>query len=173
MASRILGMGDVLSLIEDVTRKSDQDKMEKLATKMASGKKFDLNDMREQLLQMQNMGGMAQLMDKMPMMPKVGDTAAAGALGDKEVRKMVAIINSMTPKERRFPDLLNGSRKVRVARGSGTHPSDINKLLKQHMMMEKMMKKLTGGGIKGMLRALKGGMGGGVGGMPPGGGFRR
>ena len=175
VASRILGMGDVLSLIEDVTRKSDQDKMEKLATKMASGKKFDLNDMREQLLQMQNMGGMAQLMDKMPMMPKVGDTAAAGALGDKEVRKMVAIINSMTPKERRFPDLLNGSRKVRVARGSGTHPSDINKLLKQHMMMEKMMKKLTGGGIKGMLRALKGGMSGGMpgGGMPPGGGFRR
>ena len=173
VASRILGMGDVLSLIEDVTRKSDQDKMEKLATKMASGKKFDLNDMREQLLQMQNMGGMAQLIDKMPMMPKVGDTAAAGALGDKEVRKMVAIINSMTPKERRFPDLLNGSRKVRVARGSGTHPSDINKLLKQHMMMEKMMKKLSGGGIKGMLRALKGGMGGGVGGMPPGGGFRR
>jgi signal recognition particle subunit SRP54 len=176
VASRILGMGDVLSLIEDVTRKADQDKMEKLATKMVSGKKFDLNDMREQLLQMQNMGGMASLMDKLPMMPKVGDTAVAGAMGDKEVRKMVAIINSMTPKERRFPDLLNGSRKVRVARGSGTHPSDINKLLKQHMMMAKMMKKLTGGGIKGMLRALKGGMGGGMGGMgggmPPG-GFRR
>jgi signal recognition particle subunit SRP54 len=176
VASRILGMGDVLSLIEDVTRKADQDKMEKLATKMVSGKKFDLNDMREQLLQMQNMGGMAQLMDKLPMMPKMGDSAAAGAMGDKEVRKMVAIINSMTPKERRFPDLLNGSRKVRVARGSGTHPSDINKLLKQHMMMEKMMKKLTGGGVKGMLRALKGmggGMGGMGGGMPPGGGFRR
>jgi signal recognition particle subunit SRP54 len=176
VASRILGMGDVLSLIEDVTRKADQDKMEKLATKMVSGKKFDLNDMREQLLQMQNMGGMASLMDKLPMMPKVGDTAVAGAMGDKEVRKMVAIINSMTPKERRFPDLMNGSRKVRVARGSGTHPSDINKLLKQHMMMAKMMKKLTGGGIKGMLRALKGGMGGGMGGMgggmPPG-GFRR
>ncbi len=173
VASRILGMGDVLSLIEDVSRKADQDKMEKLATKMVSGKKFDLNDMREQLLQMQNMGGMASLMDKLPMMPKVGDTAAAGAMGDKEVRKMVAIINSMTPKERRFPDLLNGSRKVRVARGSGTHPSDINKLLKQHMMMEKMMKKLTGGGIKGMLRALKGGMGGGMGGGMPPGGFRR
>jgi signal recognition particle subunit SRP54 len=176
VASRILGMGDVLSLIEDVTRKADQDKMEKLATKMVSGKKFDLNDMREQLLQMQNMGGMASLMDKLPMMPTVGDTAVAGAMGDKEVRKMVAIINSMTPKERRFPDLMNGSRKVRVARGSGTHPSDINKLLKQHMMMAKMMKKLTGGGIKGMLRALKGGMGGGMGGMgggmPPG-GFRR
>jgi signal recognition particle subunit SRP54 len=92
-------------------------------------------------------------------------------MGDKELRKMVAIINSMTPKERRFPDLLNGSRKARVARGSGTHPSDINKLLKQHMMMEKMMKKLSGGGIKGMLRALKGGMGGMGGGMPPG--FRR
>lgn len=171
LASRILGMGDVLSLIEDVTRKADQDKMEKLAAKVVSGKRFDLNDMREQLLQMQSMGGMAQLMDKLPMMPKMGDTAVAGAMGDKEMRKMVAIINSMTPKERRFPDLLNGSRKVRVARGSGTHPSDINKLLKQYMMMEKMMKKLSGGGIKGMLRALKGGMGGGMpgGGMPPGG----
>ena len=166
-------MGDVLSLIEDVTRKSDQDKMEKLAAKVVSGKRFDLNDMREQLLQMQNMGGMAQLMDKLPMMPKMGDVAAAGAMGDKEVRKMVAIINSMTPKERRFPDLLNGSRKVRVARGSGTHPSDINKLMKQYMMMEKMMKKLSGGGIKGMLRALKGGMGGGMGGGMPPGGFRR
>jgi len=172
VASRILGMGDVLTLIEDVTRKADQDKMEKLAAKVVSGKRFDLNDMREQLLQMQNMGGMAQLMDKLPMMPKVGDSAAAGAMGDKEMRKMVAIINSMTPKERRFPDLLNGSRKVRVARGSGTHPSDINKLLKQHMMMEKMMKKLSGGGIKGMLRALKGGISG-QGGMPGGGGFRR
>ena len=174
VASRILGMGDVLSLIEDVTRKADQDKMEKLAAKVVSGKKFDLNDMREQLLQMQNMGGMASLMDKLPGMPKVGDVNAMGAMGDKELRKMVAIINSMTPKERRFPDLLNGSRKARVARGSGTHPSDINKLLKQHMMMEKMMKKLSGGGIKGMLRALKGGMGGmgGMGGgMPPG--FRR
>lgn len=176
VASRILGMGDVLSLIEDVTRKADQDKMEKLATKMVSGKKFDLNDMREQLLQMQNMGGMASMIDKLPGMPKMGDVNAMGAMGDRELRKMVAIINSMTPKERRFPDLLNGSRKARVARGSGTHPSDINKLLKQHMMMEKMMKKLTGGGIKGMLRALKGGMGGmgGMGGgMPPGGGFRR
>ncbi len=174
VASRILGMGDVLSLIEDVTRKADQDKMEKLAAKVVSGKKFDLNDMREQLLQMQNMGGMASLMDKLPGMPKVGDVNAMGAMGDKELRKMVAIINSMTPKERRYPDLLNGSRKARVARGSGTHPSDINKLLKQHMMMEKMMKKLSGGGIKGMLRALKGGMGGmgGMGGgMPPG--FRR
>ncbi len=171
VASRILGMGDVLTLIEDVTRKADQDKMEKLAAKVVSGKRFDLNDMREQLLQMQNMGGMAQLMDKLPMMPKMGDSAAAGAMGDKEMRKMVAIINSMTPKERRFPDLLNGSRKVRVARGSGTHPSDINKLLKQHMTMEKMMKKLSGGGIKGMLRALKGGISG-PGGMP-GGGFRR
>jgi signal recognition particle subunit SRP54 len=171
VASRILGMGDVLSLIEDVTRKADQDKMEKLAAKVVSGKKFDLNDMREQLLQMQNMGGMASLMDKLPGMPKVGDVNAMGAMGDRELRKMVAIINSMTPKERRFPDLLNGSRKARVARGSGTHPSDINKLLKQHMMMEKMMKKLSGGGIKGMLRALKGGMGGMGGGMPPG--FRR
>ena len=171
MASRILGMGDVLSLVEDVQRKVDQEKTAALAQKVIKGKKFDLNDMRDQLEQMLNMGGLHSLMDKLPGMPKLGDVNTMGAMGDKEMRKMVAIINSMTPKERRFPGLLNGSRKARVARGSGTHPSDINKLLKQYMMMEKMMKKLSGGGIKGMLRALKGGMGGMGGGMPPG--FRR
>ncbi len=171
VASRILGMGDVLSLIEDVTRKADQDTMEKLAKKVVSGKKFDLSDMRDQLLQMQGMGGMAQLMDKMPMLPKLDDPSAVGAMGDKEVRKMVAIINSMTKKERRFPDLLNGSRRARIAKGSGTQPSDVNKLMKQYMTMEKMMKKLSGGGMRGMLKALKGlGGGGGFGGMP---GFRR
>ncbi len=170
VASRILGMGDVMSLIEDVTRKADQDTMEKLAKKVVSGKKFDLSDMRDQLQQMQGMGGMAQLMDKMPMLPKIDDPSAVGAMGDKEVRKMIAIINSMTKKERRFPDLLNGSRRARIAKGSGTHPSDVNKLMKQYMTMEKMMKKLSGGGMRGMLRALKGlGGGGGFGGMP---GFR-
>lgn len=171
VASRILGMGDVLSLIEDVTRKADQDTMEKLAKKVVSGKKFDLSDMRDQLMQMQGMGGMAQLMDKMPMLPKLDDPSAVGAMGDKEVRKMVAIINSMTKKERRFPDLLNGSRRARIAKGSGTQPSDVNKLMKQYMTMEKMMKKLSGGGMRGMLKALKGlGGSGGFGGMP---GFRR
>ncbi len=174
LASRILGMGDVLSLIEDVTRKTDQDKMQKLATKVVAGKRFDLNDMRDQLTQMQGMGGMAGLMDKLPMLGQIPDPAAAGAMGDKEVKKMVAIINSMTKKERRFPDLLNGSRKARVAKGSGTHPSDVNKLLKQYMTMEKMMKKIGAGGIKGLMRGLKGAMSGG--GMPGGGGmggFRR
>jgi signal recognition particle subunit SRP54 len=167
VASRILGMGDVLSLIEDVTRKTDQDKMEKLARKVAAGKKFDLEDMRDQLMQMQSMGGIASLMEKLPMMPKVGNTQVVGAAGDKEMRKMIAIINSMTPKERRFPDLLNGSRKARIAKGSGTQPSDVNKLLKQYMMMEKMMKKVSSGGIKGLLRALRGGAMGGMG-MGPG-----
>jgi signal recognition particle subunit SRP54 len=168
VASRILGMGDVLSLIEDVTRKTDQDTMEKLAKKVVAGKKFDLEDMRDQLTQMQTMGGIGSLMEKLPMMPKVGDTAAVGAMGDKEMRKMVAIINSMTPRERRFPDLLNGSRKARIAKGSGTQPSDVNKLLKQYMTMEKMMKKVSSGGIKGLLRALRGGA---MGGMGPGPGF--
>jgi signal recognition particle subunit SRP54 len=102
------------------------------------------------------------------MMPKVGDTAAVGAMGDKEMRRMIAIINSMTPRERRFPDVLNGSRKARIAKGSGTQPSDVNKLLKQYMMMEKMMKKVSSGGIKGLLRALRGGA---MGGMGPGPGF--
>jgi signal recognition particle subunit SRP54 len=155
----------VLSLVEEVERSVDREKAEKLAQKMIKGKKFDLNDLRDQLLQMQNMGGLGSLIDKMPGMAglkeKVGDR-----VNDKDLNKTVAIINSMTKKERRFPDLLNGSRKLRVAKGSGTQPADVNKVLKQHQQMEKMMSKLSGGGIKGMLRQMKGLMGpGGM--MPP------
>jgi signal recognition particle subunit SRP54 len=126
--------------------------------------------MREQLQQMQNMGGIAGLMDKLPGMGQVPDHVKAQVTG-KEVPRMVAIINSMTRKERRHPDLLNGSRRARIARGSGTTPADVNKLLKQYQQMESMMKKLGGGGLKGMMRGMKGLMGGG--GFPPGGGFRR
>jgi signal recognition particle subunit SRP54 len=164
-AGRILGMGDVLSLVEDVTRKVDQEKAAKLATKVAKGKRFDLNDMRDQLEQMLNMGGLGALMDKLPGMGQIPDQLK-NKVNDKEVKRMIAIIQSMTKKERRHPDLLNGSRKGRVARGSGTQPQDINRLLKQYQQMEKMMSKLSSGGMKGLMRQM-GGM------LRPGGGFPR
>ncbi|MDQ6646183.1 MAG: signal recognition particle protein, partial [Pseudomonadota bacterium] len=145
LAQRILGMGDVLSLVEEVERKVDQDKAQKLATKVMKGKRFDLNDMKDQLEQMGNMGGLAGLMDKLPGMSGLPDSVKS-RVNDGEMNKMVAIINSMTKKERRHPDLLKGSRRARVARGSGTEPSDVNRLLKQYMQMEKMMSKLGRGG---------------------------
>ena len=164
-AGRILDMGDVLSLVEQVESQVDQDKAKKLAEKVAKGKKFDLNDMRDQLEQMQNMGGLSGLMDKLPGMGQVPESVKQQVTG-KEVPMMIAIINSMTKKERRNPDLLNGSRRARVARGSGLTPADVNKVLKQYQQMEKMMGKLGRGGMKGMMRGLSGMMGG-RGGMPP------
>lgn len=169
-ASRILDMGDVLSLVEQVQSQVDQQKAQKFAEKVAKGKKFDMNDMRDQLEQMQNMGGLSGLMDKLPGMSQVPDHVKSQVTG-KEVPRMVAIINSMTKKERRNPALLNGSRRARIAKGSGTTPADVNKMLKQFQQMESMMSKLAGGGMKGMMRAMKGMMGGG--GFPGGGGFRR
>jgi signal recognition particle subunit SRP54 len=168
-AGRILDMGDVLSLVEEVERSVDRDKAAKLAEKVAKGKRFDLNDLRDQMLQMQNMGGLAGLMDKLPGMGQIPDSVKAQVTG-KEIPRMIAIINSMTPKERRNPDLLNGSRRARVARGSGTTPAQVNQVIKQWQQMEKMMSKLSRGGMKGMLRGMQGLMGGrGF----PGGGFRR
>ena len=169
-ASRILDMGDVLSLVEQVQSQVDQQKAQKFAEKVAKGKKFDLNDMRDQLEQMENMGGLSGLMDKLPGMSQVPDHVKSQMTG-KEMPSMVAIIKSMTKKERRNPTLLNGSRRARIARGSGTTPADVNKLLKQFQQMESMMSKLAGGGMKGMMRTMKGMMGGG--GFPGGGGFRR
>ncbi len=166
-ASRILDMGDVLSLVEQVEQQVDKDKAQKLAEKVAKGKKFDLNDMRDQLEQMQNMGGLHGLMDKLPGMGTLPDHVKNQVTG-KEVPRMVAIINSMTKKERRNPGLLNGSRRARVAKGSGTTPADVNKLLKQFQQMEKMMSKLSQGGMKGLLRGMKGMMGGGFPGRFPG-----
>ncbi len=170
-AKRILDMGDVLSLVEQVQGQVDQEKAAKFAEKVSKGKKFDLNDMRDQLEQMQNMGGLAGLMDKLPGMAQVPDHVKSQVTG-KEVPRMVAIINSMTKKERRNPALLNGSRRARVAKGSGTTPAQVNQMLKQFQQMEKMMSKLAGGGMKGMMRGMKGLMGGG--GFPgAGGGMRR
>ncbi len=167
MASRILGMGDVLSLVEEAQRKVDHKDAQKLATKLNRGKGFDLNDLRNQMLQMQKMGGMGGLMDKLPGMGKMTQAVQNGA-GDKEVNRMVAIINSMTPKERRFPAVIKGSHKKRIAAGCGLQIQDVNRLLKQHKQMSKMMKKFKGGGLKKMMRGMKGQMPPGMGG---GGGF--
>lgn len=162
LAQRILGMGDVLSLVEQVEQNVDKEKAQKLAEKIVKGKRFDMNDMRDQLQQMLSMGGLASLMDKLPGVSNLPDQVKA-RINDKEVHRMIAVINSMTKKERRHPDLLNGSRKVRVAKGSGMQPQDVNKLLKQYQQMEKMMSKLSSGGIKGLMRQMKGAMGGGGG----------
>jgi len=164
IASRILDMGDVLSLVEQVEQQVDKDKAAKLAEKVVKGKKFDLNDMRDQLEQMQNMGGLHGLMDKLPGMGQVPAHLKEQITG-KEVPRMIAIINSMTKKERRNPALLNGSRRARIARGAGLAPADVNKVMKQYQQMEKMMSKLAGGGMKGLMRGMKGMMGG-RGGMP-------
>jgi len=159
IASRILDMGDVLSLVEQVEQQVDKDKAAKLAEKVAKGKRFNLNDLKDQLEQMQNMGGIHGLMDKLPGMGQIPDQVKNQVTG-KEVPRMVAIINSMTPKERRNPDLLNGSRRARIAKGAGLTPADVNKLMKQYQQMEKMMSKLSGGGMKGLMRGMKGMMGG-------------
>ncbi len=174
MASRILGMGDVLSLVEEVQGKVDQDKAEKLARKLHKGQGFDLEDFRDQMEQMSNMGGLNSLMDKLPGMGKIPDHVK-NQVNDKELVRTVAIINSMTPQERRFPNLIKGSRKRRIALGSGTQVQEVNKMLKQFTQMQKMMKKMKGGGMAKMMRGIKSkmGPGGGMppGGMPPGGGF--
>ena len=159
IASRILDMGDVLSLVEQVEQQVDKDKAAKLAEKVAKGKKFDLNDMRDQLEQMQNMGGIGGLMDKLPGLGNIPEHLKQQVSQGKEVPRMIAIISSMTKKERRNPNLLNGSRRARIAKGSGVTPADVNKLMKQYMQMEKMMSKMAGGGMKGMLRSMKGMMG--------------
>jgi len=165
MASRILGMGDVLSLIEEVQEKTDIKKAEKLAKKLKKGKRFSLEDFRDQLQQMRGMGGMSSIMDKLPGMGGLPANVNT-QVGDKQFIKLESIINSMTTHERRMPAVINGSRKRRIAAGSGTQIQDVNRLLKQFKQMQKMMKKLSGkGGMKKMMRGL-GGMGDG--GMPPG-----
>ncbi len=158
IASRILGMGDVLSLIEEVEEKTDQKEALKLAKKLKAGKGFNLEDFREQLKQMGSMGGIAGLMDKIPGVSQLPPGAAA-QVNDKEFVKLGAIIDSMTRKERVAPAIINGSRKKRIASGSGTQIQDINKLLKQFKQMQKMMKKMSGkGGMAKMLRGMGGNM---------------
>jgi len=157
VASRILGMGDVLSLIEDIEDKVDKKKAEQLAKKIQKGKSFDLNDLKEQLLQMQSMGGITAMMDKLPGMNAV-PKSVKDKVNDKDLARQIAVINSMTPQERRFPDLIKGSRKQRIATGCGQDLHAVNRVLKQHQMMEKMMKKFSKGNIVNMMRGLKSNM---------------
>lgn len=157
IATRILGMGDMLSLIEQAEQKLDKEKAEKLTKKIKKGKGFDLEDFRDQLRQMKSMGGLGSLMDKLPMMGGVNLAAMAGQqdVADKQFVQMEAIISSMTMAERRDPDLINGSRKRRIAKGSGTQIQDVGRLIKQHKQMQKMMKKVMGnGGLTKMVRGL-------------------
>jgi signal recognition particle subunit SRP54 len=156
VASRILGMGDVLSLVEDVTRTVDREQAEKLARKLKKGKDFDLEDLHEQLQQVQKMGGLAALMDKLPAQ-LAGKAGAQPQVNDKEIRRQVAVIRSMTPGERRYPKTIDASRKRRIAAGSGVHVSEVNRLLKNYLQMQKMMKQMTkGGGLARMMRAFGG-----------------
>jgi signal recognition particle subunit SRP54 len=154
VASRILGKGDVLSLVEEIEQKVDKEKALQLAKKVQKSGGFGLDDFRDQMEQMLKMGGIASLLDKMP-----GFNAAPAALkdqaADKEVKRLVAIINSMTPQERQVPDIIKGSRKRRIALGSGTQIQDVNRLLKQFDQAQKMMKKMKGGGLMKMMRGLQ------------------
>lgn len=171
IADRILGMGDIVSLVEKAAETIDQEKAQAMAKKMASGK-FDLNDLADQLKQMQKMGGMGGLMGMMPGMGKMKDQMSAAGMDDKMFGRQLAIISSMTPKERASPDLLKHSRKKRIAAGSGTNAAEINKLLKMHRQMADMMKSMKGKKGGGMMGKLMGGMAGkmglpgGMGGMP-------
>ena len=167
IASRILGMGDVLSLIEDVERKVDKKKAEKLVKKVQKGKKFDLEDLRDQLQQMQNLGGMNSMLDKLPGMGNMAQMAEQAGLGS-QLNRMTVIIDSMTPAERRNPDILNGSRKRRITQGSGSSIQELNRLLKQHKQMSKMMKRMKGKGMAKMMSCMQGMLPPGGGGMPPG-----
>lgn len=163
IASRILGMGDMLSLIEEVERKTDKKKAEKLTRKLTKGKAFDLDDLRDQLQQMINMGGIGSMMDKIPGMANVPQHVRDQANNNKAVPQQIAIINSMTPQERRSPiTILNGSRKRRIARGSGTTIQDINRLLKQFKQMQKVMKKFKKGNMANMMRGMQANFRGGM-----------
>jgi len=167
VASRILGMGDVLSLVEEAEQKLDKKEAEKLAKKFKKGKGFDLEDFLGQMQQMNKMGGMTGLMDKLPGMGQIPDDVK-NKINNKEIDRLQAIILSMTKEERRKPDIIKGSRKRRIAAGCGQQVQDVNRMLKQFTQMQKMMKKMrTKGGMKNLMRQMKGAMGGGMGG--PGG----
>lgn len=159
IASRILGMGDVVSLVEEVEKNIDRNKAEKLSKKLSKGKKFDLEDFRDQLGMVDKMGGIAGLLDKLPGMAGLPEEVKSRA-DDKQLTRTTAIINSMTQHERRFPDIIRGSRKRRIAAGSGVQVQEVNRMLKQFGQMQKMMKKMTRkGGMQKMMRGLQGGGG--------------
>ena len=155
VASRILGMGDVLGLVEQVEQQVDRDKSEKLARKLRQGREFDFTDLRDQLAQVRQMGGLGALMEKLPAQLAGGRTMPA-QLDDRQLKRQVAIIDSMTPRERRRPNLIDGSRKRRIAAGAGVQVQDVNRLLKQFLQMQKAMKQFSKGGLARMLRGMRG-----------------
>jgi signal recognition particle subunit SRP54 len=147
-------MGDVLGLIEEIEQKVDKEKAEKLVKKLQKGKSFDLEDFREQLQQMLDMGGVGSMLDKLPGMNSVPQEMK-DKVNDKELSRQIGVINSMTMKERRYPDLIKGNRKKRIADGCGQQLSDVNRILKQFMMMQKMMKRFKAGNMTNMMRGIK------------------
>jgi signal recognition particle subunit SRP54 len=162
VASRILGMGDVLALVEQVKSQVNMQEAEQLARKVIQGKGFSFEDLRSQLQQLQSMGGVSSLMDKLP--GQISQKAGAPELGDQAVRRQIAVIDSMTRRERRRPEIIDGSRRRRIAAGAGVQVQDVNKLLRQFQEMQRMMKGLKGGKLQRLMRSFKGGMPG----MPPG-----
>ncbi|MCF4165936.1 signal recognition particle protein [Zavarzinia compransoris] len=168
IANRILGMGDIVSLVEKAAETIDQQEAEKMAAKLAKGK-FDLDDLSQQLKQMRKMGGMQGMLAMLPGVAKMKDQLAKANIDDKAIKRQEAIISSMTPKERKNPQIIQAKRKIRIAKGSGTTVQDVNKLLKQHQQMADMMKRMAKLGKKGMMRGGLGALFGGGGGMPPGG----
>ncbi len=156
LAQRILGMGDVVALVESVQRNIEVNEAERLARKVSQGKSFDLADLRSQLEQVRRMGGLSALMDKLPS--QMSQRSLAPEQGDLQVRRQMAIIDSMTARERRVPGLIDGSRRRRIARGAGVQVQDVNRLMKQFLEMQKMMKQLKGGGLQRLMGAFKGGV---------------
>jgi signal recognition particle subunit SRP54 len=160
MASRILGMGDVVSLVEQVHRQVDAEEAARLAAKVVKGQGFNMADLRSQLEQLQRLGGVGALIDKLPG-AVVRKGAVSAEQGDKDLRRQIAIINSMTPGERRNPGIIDGSRRRRIAAGSGVQVQDVNRLLKQFQEMQRVMKGMKGGMLRRLMRSSKGG-------LPPG-----
>jgi signal recognition particle subunit SRP54 len=154
IASRILGMGDVLGLVEKVSEQVDRDQAEKLARKLTRGQEFNFVDLREQLTQVRSMGGLGALMEKLPA--ELVRTANPAQIDDRQLKRQVAIIDSMTPRERRRPNIIDGSRKRRIAAGAGVQVQDVNRLLKQFLQMQKTMKQFSKGGFARMLRGMGG-----------------
>ncbi|MDP2323855.1 MAG: signal recognition particle protein [Gammaproteobacteria bacterium] len=156
MASRILGMGDVLSLVEEVQRTADHESAARLAEKVSSGKQFDMNDLRAQLQQITGLGGVEGLLQKLPLPGGMSAEKLAGQIDSRMLRRQIAVIDSMTPRERRRPVIVDGSRRRRIAAGAGLPVQEVNRLLKQHAQMQKMMKKMGQGGLRRLMRGLPG-----------------
>jgi signal recognition particle subunit SRP54 len=156
MANRILGMGDIVSLVEEAHKVVDQAEAEKLAAKLKAGNRFDLNDFASQLGQMSRMGGLSGMLDKLPAQFQQAAAGADMSKAEKQVRRMQAIISSMTPGERGKPELIKASRKRRIAAGAGVPVQEVNRLLTQFDQMQSMMRKMQKGGLAKMMRGMKG-----------------